>query len=121
MGCQGRGPGRGQRLREPARGRETDESLPFLRLGFSFASPAGDARSACLQAEVGRLQPSFWWEGAGVGGGAYQKLGGDLEAVELKGEGGGGEASFWELEFPFVLGRKDLCIQCVCVYVRVRV
>lgn len=56
-----------------------------------------------------------------MGGGAYQKLGGDLEAVELKGEGGGGEASFWELEFPFVLGRKDLCIQCVCVYVRVRV
>lgn len=57
----------------------------------------------------------------GRGGGAYQKLGGDLEAVELKGEGGGGEASFWEPEFPFVLGRKDLCIQWVCMYVRVRV
>lgn len=57
----------------------------------------------------------------GGGGGAYQKLGGDLEAVELKAEGGGGEASFWEPEFPFVLGRKDLCIQWVCMYVRVRV
>lgn len=52
--------------------------------------------------------------------GASQKLGGDLEAVELEEEEGGGEGSFWEMEFPLVLGGKDLCFppvcRCVCVH-----
>lgn len=42
-----------------------------------------------------------------------------MEVVELEGEEGGGEGSFWELEFPLVLGGKDLCFPPVCRYVRV--